>query len=582
LQATPARPTISPPEARHIRDAAWFLIAYVFAMALFFRAPILSGFDLGFGDRGDSIIEISLLEHWRNVLVHGSTWNLPAYFHPYRDTLGYNDGYFLYGLVYSFWRLFADPFHADTLNILTFKTIGFVGAYALVARSLGWERPIAILVAILFTVASGLALRAGNAQLNAIGLLPLVAMLAIGVIRAERAGRRGRAAALGAAFAALMAAWLLTAYYMAWFTILFMGILSLCWLWQTGQIAPRKALALVRRHIALLTVTGTVFSLCILPFLIVYIAKLTETGGHGYMISPLVTPIDLINVGPGNYVWGWIFRALEALFRAVVPAGSNLPTRWLRGEHETGFSLLLFALAIVALHRVLGSNNGQPRAGAELRSFALAILISWALTLQLWILSPWALVHFLVPGAGGIRIVLRYQLFLVLPVLLLIFAVFRARAMRLLRTSPLLAGGIAAFLVAEQLSAEPVAELSRARQIADLWRVPAPPAGCRSFYVVLARTAEVVPQKAGNALAASKGGGNGVYPHNVDAMLLAQLWRVPTINGFSTFNPPGWDFADSTLPDYDRRVLAYARAHGLAGLCRLDMRRPDPWSLAIR
>ena len=199
MQATNARPTTSSPGASPALNIVAFLASYAFAMALFFRAPILSGFDLGFGDRGDSIIEISLLEHWRNVLVHGSTWNLPAYFHPYGDTLGYNDGYFLYGLVYSFWRQFADPFHADTLNIFTFKTIGFAGTYALVARSLGWEKPIAILVAVLFTVASGLALRAGNAQLNSIGLLPIAAMLAIGMIGAERAGRHGRAAALGAA-----------------------------------------------------------------------------------------------------------------------------------------------------------------------------------------------------------------------------------------------------------------------------------------------------------------------------------------------------------------------------------------------
>lgn len=578
MQATSARPTTSRPGLSRFLNIAAFLIAYAAAMLLFFRAPILSGFDLGFGDRGDSIIEISLLEHWRNVLVHGSTWNLPAYFHPYGDTLGYNDGYFLYGLVYSFWRLFADPFHADTLNIFTFKTIGFVGAYALVSRSLGWEKPVAILVAILFTVASGLALRAGNAQLNSIGLLPIVAMLVLGAITAERAGRHRRAAAFGGAFAALMAAWLLTSYYMAWFTILFMGILASCWLWQSGQIAPRRALALIRRHVIVLAATGSVFALCIGPFLVVYIAKLTETGGHGYMISPLVTPVDLINVGPGNYVWGWIFQILEALFRAVVPTGSTLPTRWLRGEHETGFSLLLFALTILALHRVLGRNPGYPRPGTELRVFALAVLIGWALTLQLWFLSPWALVHFLVPGAGGIRIVLRYQLFLVLPVLLLVFAVFRERAIRLLHASPWLAAGIAIFLVAEQISAEPVTELSRARQIADLWHIPAPPAGCRSFYVVLARTSEEVPRKAGNALAVSPGGGNGVYPHNVDAMLLAQLWRVPTINGFSTFNPPGWDFANSTSPDYDARVLAYARAHRLQGLCRLDMRRPTPWS----
>ncbi len=104
---------------RTVRSRAALAIAFIAAMALFFRGPILSGFDLGFGDRADGMIEISILEHWRNVLSGAATWNRTGYFHPYAGTLGYNDGYFLYGLVYSFWRLFADPFQADTLNILT-------------------------------------------------------------------------------------------------------------------------------------------------------------------------------------------------------------------------------------------------------------------------------------------------------------------------------------------------------------------------------------------------------------------------------------------------------------------------------
>ncbi len=115
-----------------------WLAAYVLSVAIFLRVPIASGFDLGFGDRGDALIEMTILEHWRNVWAGVSAWNSGFYFHPYGGTLGYNDGYFLYGLSYSFWRLFADPFHADTLNILTFKTIGFVAAYALATRSLDW------------------------------------------------------------------------------------------------------------------------------------------------------------------------------------------------------------------------------------------------------------------------------------------------------------------------------------------------------------------------------------------------------------------------------------------------------------
>ncbi|WP_225883217.1 hypothetical protein [Sphingomonas aliaeris] len=106
---------------------------YAFSVVLFFWPSIVSGFDLGFGDRADGIIEISILEHWHNVFRGEADWTTTAYFYPYTDTLGYNDGYFLYGVIYSFWRAFADPFHADVLNIVTFKTIGFL-------RHMYWSR----------------------------------------------------------------------------------------------------------------------------------------------------------------------------------------------------------------------------------------------------------------------------------------------------------------------------------------------------------------------------------------------------------------------------------------------------------
>jgi hypothetical protein len=62
-------------------------------------------------------------------------------------------------------------------------------------------------------------------------------------------------------------------------------------------------------------------------------------------------------------------------------------------------------------------------------------------------------------------------------------------------------------------------------------------------------------------------------------MVLSELWRVPTINGFSTFNPPDWNFADSLAGDYDDRAAAFARTHHLSGLCRLDARQPQPWTI---
>lgn len=528
--------------------------ACALALLIAGRTTILSGFELGFGDRGDSPIEIAVLEHWRNVLMGAEGWSRPIFFHPHAGALGYNDGYLLYGIVYSFWRLFFDPFVADSLNVLTFKTIGFLGAYALGARTLGWRPQVALLVALLFTVSNNIVVQTRHQQVALVALLPVAMMLAAAAWRAERDGRQAHARLLGAAWGALMAAWLSTGFYFAWFALFFALVLAGCWAGVTGTWRPRRAIALLRPHLGTLAVVAGVSALLLLPFLSVYLPKVWETGGHGVtgVKRYLITPVDWINVGPGNLLWGWTQAPLATLAGA---AG-------VEGEHQSGFPLILFGLYVGATVRVLR------RDGGFLKAFALAIAISWLLTLKLGPLSPWQAVYEIVPGARGLRVVLRYQLFLALPVLLLVFAAFRARIEAMLASAPLAAAGLALLLVAEQVNADTGAEMPRSLHLAELETVPRPPPGCASFYVVTARPHEPLFREPRL---------HRLYPHNVDAMYLAERWRVPTVNGFSTFNPPGWNFADPLAADYDARVLAHADAHGLHGLCRLDMRDVQPW-----
>lgn len=548
------------------REWLWVLLVWLAAMLIAFRDPVWSGFDLGFGDRADGIIEISLLEHWRNVLSGHSAWNTPIYFHPHSGTLGYNDGYFLYGLVYSFWRTWFDPFVSDTLNAATFKTIGFFASWWLVRRALGWQAPVALLVAAIFTICNAMAVHAVHAQLQSVALVPVAMIFAIGAVRAAAAGDRIRARLTGIALALLMAAWLITAYYMAWFTLWFGCVFVLCWLVASGNWRPAKAFALCRAHAVTLAVCFVVFAIAAIPFLTVYLPKAGESGGHGYwkMLGYLVTPIDLVNTGPDNLLWGWINSGMRALLGLFAP-DPDLPRRVFGGEHESGFPILLFALAVTALWRVV---RRRVPADPALLALAMAIAASWLLTLQLWVASPWGAVFHLVPGAKGLRVVLRYQIFLVLPVLLIAAAVYRHRLMALLARRRAIGMILVALLLAEQLNAGSSAQLSRSAYWTPLTVIPAPPARCRSFYAVQTRVGE--PLYRSEAMHAK-------HPHNDDSMLLAQIWRVPTLGGYSTFQPRDWVFTDPLKPDYDARARRYIATHGLTGVCRLDVRDAQPW-----
>ena len=63
-----------------------------------------------------------------------------------------------------------------------------------------------------------------------------------------------------------------------------------------------------------------------------------------------------------------------------------------------------------------------------------------------------------------------------------------------------------------------------------------------------------------------------LYSHSTDAMVVAATLNRPTLNGMSTFLPPGWDLMHPERLDYADRILAEAARHGLReGLCALDL-----------
>ena len=63
------------------------------------------------------------------------------------------------------------------------------------------------------------------------------------------------------------------------------------------------------------------------------------------------------------------------------------------------------------------------------------------------------------------------------------------------------------------------------------------------------------------------------YIHGVDAMLIAEFFGLPTVNGMATFTPTGWDLHTPFDPSYRARALRYAQRMGVAeGLCSLDLK----------
>ena len=524
-----------------LRQSVILGLALALSLGAVFSTQILTGFGLLTGDRLDGLIQVSILEHWFNVLRGNAAWDTTNYFYPYRGTLAYNDGYFLYGLGYAGLRaLGMDPFAAAEMVNVLLRVLGFATAYRFANCVLRLSFPWAMLGAALFTLNISAYQQSAHAQILSVALAPGAALLAVRAMQALEAGKARTAFGWGAALALLASAWLMTAFYMAWLLGFYAGVLLLAVLAMRPE-ARRRLSAVLRREWLAVSAVALVFAAAVAPFLGLYLPKASESGMHSFAaLRPyLPSPGDTLRVGPGNLLLGWSDRFFA-------PAGAAASA-----ERIVGWPPVHLACFLAAAWSWRGRRAMRP--------VLVAVGAIYALTINVGGVSGWWLVYQAVPGGKAIRVVARAWIMLAAgPVLCIVLLWLRDLSDR----KPAAAAVLAALLVAEQLSSGPdVARLDRLGELQQLDAVLPPPARCRAFTALSARSDDPEGSTTLQTMSA-----------NANAMLVAEVANLPTINGISSFNPPDWNAADPSSPSYLGRMDAYAQAHGVDGLCGLDLR----------
>jgi len=529
--------------------AGLVVVAGTLSVAYFFRYQIENQFTLLLSDRYDGVIEISILEHWYNVLRGKSLWSQTNYFFPVHDTLAYNDGYLIYGLIYSIFRsLRIDPFLSGEAVSVVVRAVGFPAFYFACLRILKLNWKWALLGATLFTVSNNSLIRANHQQLLSVSFVPLLGLLLYNSITALAENRSTRFLAWGSAFVCLHAAWLMTSYYMAWYFV-FYGSVTLVIL---VVISPRStmrnfgAVCAKQKWVGAFLVALTV--LINVPFLLLYLPKAIETGMHPYREVLSFSPA-LVDVVHLNMLFGNLEDVLYRYLRPGDPVYSELSTGLSPGL------LFVFVCAIIFLFRKDISDGTNQK--VLVRALAFAAIGTWATILHVKSFSAWYFIYYLVPGAKAARVLARYQIFLTAPVVG-VAMFYLAKQAKMIGVPILMA--ICFFLIAEEINGPGLA-LDRLHELARLERVPLQPPECSVFFVSAAR-----PEKYMNRNI------DGIYSHNVDAMLIAEMRNLPTINGFATFVPPGWDLVDPVSSSYLEKVQAYVSRYHVRNLCDLDLK----------
>jgi hypothetical protein len=531
-------------------------LLFALGFAWMFRSWLTTGFDGYFGDEGDARILISLLEHWfRFYSGLVPDWRSPGFFYPERGVLGFSDAYFLYSLPYSLFRASGlDPFISFMAVMALLSAIGFASFMHLAIRHFGARAWTAAAGAFLFAFADMMAFKMGHAQSYCAMLLPLLVDLAAGALKAEK---RGNAIMLAAAAGLLHALIFFTAFLTGWFFTFFCLFAALVYgllIGRTQALALVRYLVTEKRSVAV--AYGIAFVIGILPFLLIYVPVLLDgrrCSSRAFITyQPRLT--DIINVGPGNLVWGALQDALGIASR------KNRPVV----EAELGYSPIVFTTWIgltFAIVRRLWRDPVNARAmDRVIAALGMTLVAGWLVQLSWFGLQPWRAVFFLVPGATGVRTTFRAQIVHNLAAsLLVVLALERILAQRILSRVPALAfaGGLAAVLLVEQVDPENPYSTSRARQWAWLRTLPAPPANCRVFYIV----ANPMPASA------------PWYAHQSDAIMVATLFGIPTVNGNSSLWPRDWEFQDPARPDYLEALRRWVDAKNVGdGLCGLEPR----------
>ena len=461
-----------------------------------------------------------------------------------------------------------DPFLAAELVSILVRVSGAFAYVSVVRQYFGLTLGLSLLAAFLFNLAGNSLLEGNHAQLFTVSFLPIWLLLlgksgwALWSIPpqsgdARRAGVR-RGLLWGIAAALFFDAWLLTAFYTAWLSGLFVALVSLIALPAIVASPARiSALHFLRQRTTLLPLAAILASgaLGAIPFLLVYLPKAAETGMHHFgTLRPSIP--DLINLLNPHLDFG-LWQGLRA----------QLGGRVMPGETDClGYSALLLAPALLGCVAAFADRSASPAVQRVRSSTAVAtVLLVAAVTHPVL----WRIIYDVVPGARALREPGRLLLVLDLPLtgLAMLGPAWlrrsrgRPRAMDRVALSVVVV--MAAGLVFEELDIQSPVVLVRAAPLRLLRAVPRTPPGCAAFYVT-GRSPEL--------RGADKSGLEWIYRPNVDAMLIAAVRGVPTINGVSTFNPPDWNFAGVNRADYRDRVAAYASRHRIRrGLCWLDL-----------
>lgn len=548
-----------------------YVLTCILLSAIFSRQVICSGFDLLLGNVGDARFNIVVQEHWKQVLDGSAQWLSPPYFFPQEGALGYSDALFLNAMPYSVLRLIGfDIFTSSQIVLFILVIFGWFGTVWFLRGCLKLNPFSAVIGAALFVFPNLAAVSTSHTQLLNVYLLPYLAVAVFFFLSdIKRSTFFGRAS--GVFLAVFVPAIFYTSYYVGWFAVFFILLMSvvLCILnlRSLGAWTVWKHIIWKRNNIKLFLPYCIIGAVCFIPFLITYVPASVEFGSRAYqeVNSMLPSLIDYLNVGPDNWLWG-------KLLYSISPAIGSKPMAHELNKGLTLFCFFAYGAALFFYTKKLRGyslsiRNGKYQidvAGREPDNsekliilaalLSITIALAWLLMLKIQGISLWWLIFKVIPGAGAIRAVYRFQYILCFP-LAVVIAIASHQVLNYIRKNVQPHSKRCVYLsiwlffclavIGEQFNTGSIANFSKRRQRELLSAIPPPPVQAKVFAVL----------PVNNVL---------FYDTQISAMLVAQKYKLYTINGYSGQFPIGWDrILYCNMPEYMVFLIRWIKGNDL-------------------
>lgn len=570
-------PVRDPMSKRNVLDWLIATAVGVICVVQYHLSQFSSRLDNVFGNRGDARLILYTCEHWYQALLGKASLLSPQSFYPSKGTLAYSDLLLGFAIPYSILRgLGLEMFLSLQIVVIVVNAFSYVACFVLLHKILRLNPLASAAGAAFFAFNSPKFFQLGHIQLQFIGFLPLV--LSFIILFARRAGTISQKWAtvyltLAGLFLNLQ---LLTAFYHAWFFLLW------SFLFLVLALALPKSrpwlLPVVKKYWLAMLVGGGTFVIGFMPFLFVYLPTLGTGDWYSYenVLEMIPEWWSFLSMGDGNYVWGWLTTAVRP---------EPWPIYW--GELMVGIGLipslawLLITVWGVWLIRPrsqpVNSTAAESLAGSQnFRPIFLPVMI---LATSLFFLlglkfgnahSAWYFVYYAFPGAGAIRAVSRYVIFLALPMSIgFTYAMdtaikrvanWNSQPARVVAVSALVL--FAGFGIFEQFGVVKTGAtgFSKKTEMKYLTAMAEKlPLDCAAFYVTARRN----------------------DPHNAfefqyDAMLISVMTGIPTLNGSSGQFPKEWFGLYAVKdPAYENNVQQWIQRHNITGkVCRLPLNPP--------